>query len=81
MNETLAILIALGSAYVVGSIPLAYLLGRWIEKVDIRQVGTHNMGTMNTFYEVGFWAGMIVLAVDIGKGAVAVAIARAADEV
>ena len=35
------------------------------------------MGTMNTFYQVGFLPGMLVMAVDIGKGAVAVAIARA----
>ncbi len=77
MNDSAAIMIALVAAYLVGSIPLAYLLGRWLKGVDIRQVGTKNMGTMNTFYEVGFWPGMLVLTVDIGKGAMAVAIARA----
>ncbi len=79
MNETVAIIIALLAAYLVGSVPLAYLMGRWVKHLDIRQVGTKNMGTMNTFYEVGFWPGMLVLTVDIGKGAVAVAIARALD--
>ena len=69
--------IALAAAYLAGSLPLAYLMGRWVKGIDIRQVGTMNMGTMNTFYEVGFWPGMLVLTVDIGKGAVAVAIARA----
>ena len=76
MNETAAIALALLAAYVVGSIPLAYLMGRWRKGIDIRQVGTRNMGTMNTFYQVGFWSGMLVLTVDIGKGALAVAIAR-----
>ncbi|KTB48382.1 acyl-phosphate glycerol-3-phosphate acyltransferase [Dehalogenimonas alkenigignens] len=76
MNETLSIVAALIAAYLVGSIPLAYLMGRWLKGIDIRQVGTKNMGTMNTFYEVGFWPGMLVLTVDISKGAAAVAVAR-----
>ncbi|MEL7561697.1 glycerol-3-phosphate acyltransferase [Dehalogenimonas sp. 4OHTPN] len=76
MNETLSIVTALITAYLVGSIPLAYLMGRWLKGIDIRQVGTKNMGTMNTFYEVGFWPGMLVLTVDISKGAAAVAVAR-----
>ncbi|ADJ26282.1 protein of unknown function DUF205 [Dehalogenimonas lykanthroporepellens BL-DC-9] len=76
MNETLAVILALVAAYFIGSVPLAYLMGRWVKGFDIRQVGTRNMGTMNTFYQVGFWPGMVVLAVDIGKGALAVAVAR-----
>jgi len=34
------------------------------------------MGAMNVFYQAGFVAGILVLAVDIGKGAAAVALAR-----
>jgi len=34
------------------------------------------MGAMNVFYVVGFAEGLLVLAVDIGKGAAAVALAR-----
>lgn len=77
MNDTVGIILALIIAYLVGSVPLAYLMGRWIKGFDIRLVGTKNMGTMNTFYQVGFWPGMLVLTVDIGKGALAVGIARA----
>jgi glycerol-3-phosphate acyltransferase PlsY len=76
LNETVEIVIALAAAYLVGSVPLAYLMGRWIKHFDIRQVGSKNMGTMNTFYQVGFLPGLLVMAVDIGKGALAVAIAR-----
>ncbi|MGI2335667.1 MAG: glycerol-3-phosphate acyltransferase [Dehalogenimonas sp.] len=76
MNETLTIVLALAAAYLIGSFPLAYLMGRWVKGFDIRQVGTKNMGTMNTFYQVGFWPGMLVLTADIGKGALAVGIAR-----
>jgi glycerol-3-phosphate acyltransferase PlsY len=73
-----AILIAasLVAAYLIGSFPSAYIIGRLRKGVDIRKVGSHNMGAMNVFYRVGFWYGMLVLALDIGKGAAAVALAR-----
>jgi glycerol-3-phosphate acyltransferase PlsY len=45
MNDTSAIILALVAAYFIGSVPLAYLMGRWIKGFDIRRVGTKNMGT------------------------------------
>ena len=75
-NEALASIIALIVAYFLGSIPAAYLAGRWRKGIDIRQVGTHNMGAMNSFYSLGFLTGLGVLATDIGKGAAALALAR-----
>jgi len=74
-NEALFIAIALVAAYLIGSFPPAYIAGRLIKGIDIRQVGTRNMGAMNVFYQVGFAAGFLVLAVDVGKGAAAVALA------
>jgi len=70
------IALALVLAYLIGSIPTAYAMGRLRKGVDIRQVGSRNMGAMNVFYSVGFAEGLIVLAVDIGKGVAAVALAR-----
>jgi glycerol-3-phosphate acyltransferase PlsY len=69
--------VALLGAYLLGSIPTAYMIGRARKKTDIREVGSRNMGAMNTFYEVGFIWGLLVLAVDIGKGMAAMAIASA----
>ncbi len=63
-------------AYLIGSFPSAYVAGRLLKGVDIREVGSRNMGAMNVFYKVGFWPGVMVLAVDIGKGAAAVALVR-----
>ena len=63
-------------AYLLGSIPTAYLMGKTKRGIDIRQVGSHNMGTMNVMYQVGFWEGLLVLAIDIGKGALAVYISQ-----
>ena len=75
-DEVLFIAIALVAAYLIGSFPPAYIAGRLFKGIDIRQVGTRNMGAMNVFYQVGFAVGLLVLAVDIGKGAAAVALAR-----
>jgi len=75
-SQILLIPTALISAYLLGSIPSAYIMGRLRKGIDIRQVGSRSMGAMNVFYQVGFAEGLLVLAVDIGKGAAAVALAR-----
>jgi glycerol-3-phosphate acyltransferase PlsY len=75
-SQILYIAIAIIGAYLIGSFPTAYIMGRLRKGIDIRRVGTRNMGAMNVFYQVGFAAGITVLAVDIGKGAAAVALAR-----
>jgi len=76
INEILFIVGVLICAYLIGSFPSAYLAGRFRRGIDIREVGSRNVGAMNVFYKVGFVAGLLVLAVDIGKGAAAVALAR-----
>jgi len=75
-NEALAITLSLIGAYLLGSIPSAYIMGRLRKDFDIRQVGSRNMGAMNVFYNVGFFSGLTVLIADLGKGAAAVALAR-----
>lgn len=64
--------LAIVMSYLLGSIPSAYLAGRFGKKVDIRDIGSRNMGAMNTFYSIGIVAGLLVLLVDIGKGTLAV---------
>lgn len=59
--------------YFVGSFPTAYLLVKWKTKVDIRQVGSGNVGTLNTMEVTGSKSlGVAVLIIDILKGAVPV---------
>ena len=45
-NDAPFIAIALISAYLIGSIPTAYIAGRLRKGIDIRQVGTRNVGAM-----------------------------------
>jgi glycerol-3-phosphate acyltransferase PlsY len=75
-SQILAIAIAIIAAYLIGSFPSAYIVGRLRKGIDIREVGSRSMGAMNVFYQVGVVEGILVLAVDIGKGAAAVALAR-----
>jgi len=62
-------------AYLLGSIPSAYIITRLAKGKDIRQVGGGNVGTRNVFREVGLGAAIAVGIFDVGKGAAAVAIA------
>ena len=75
INTVLAFITSVVVSYLIGSIPSAYLVGRAFKGVDIRKVGSHNMGAMNTFYAIGFWPGMLVLASDVCKGILAVLLA------
>ena len=63
-------------AYLLGSIPSAYLVARVAAGVDIRQLGNGNMGAKNTFKSLGWLPGLVVVSADMGKGALAMAMAR-----
>ncbi len=76
ISDIFFITLALICAYLIGSFPSAYLIARFRKGIDIRGVGSKNVGAMNVFYKVGFAEGILALAVDIGKGAAAVALAR-----
>ena len=64
--------------YLIGSIPTAYLLVKWKSRVDIRTVGSGNVGTLNS-YEVtnSKLVGVGVLLVDLLKGAAGALVSEA----
>lgn len=67
----LPFLLAAAGAYLMGSLPTGYLVAR-ARGVDIRRVGSGNIGATNVFRILGTPAGVFVLLVDAGKGALAV---------
>ncbi|MGP6147558.1 glycerol-3-phosphate 1-O-acyltransferase PlsY [Jeotgalibaca sp. A122] len=67
MNTVFAIVLA----YLLGSIPSGVWIGKGFYKTDIREHGSGNMGTTNTFRVLGTKAGIIVLVMDILKGSLA----------
>ncbi len=70
MKELLLIIIA----YLIGSIPTALIISRSFFGVDIREYGSGNMGATNTFRVLGPKFGTIVMAGDMLKGILAVAL-------
>ena len=69
-----ALLILCG--YVLGSVPTGILVG-WARGVDVRAVGSGNIGTANVLRAAGKWAAIATLAGDMAKGIIPVLIARA----
>ncbi len=62
------------AAYLVGSIPTSWWVGRIFHGVDLRKEGSGNLGATNTFRVLGARAALPVLVVDIAKGWVPVAL-------
>jgi acyl phosphate:glycerol-3-phosphate acyltransferase len=69
------VLLAIG-AYLLGSVPAAYLAIKWSRGVDIRKVGTGKVGAANVLNAGPKWLAVPVAIFDIGKGALAVWIAK-----
>ena len=59
-------------AYVLGSLPAAYLLVRLMTGKDVRVYGSGNVGGTNALRTAGWKVGVVVTAIDVLKGAVAV---------
>jgi glycerol-3-phosphate acyltransferase PlsY len=58
----------LAAAYLIGSIPFGILVGRGLFGVDPREVGSGNIGTVNSMRALGKVGGALVLVGDVIKG-------------
>ncbi len=72
----MSILLIVLVAYLLGSIPFSFIMTRIVSKTDIRRLGNGNAGAKNTTESVGFFAGVLVALLDIGKGVLAVMLAQ-----
>lgn len=61
------------AAYLLGAIPFAYIAGRLLKGIDIRQHGSGNVGATNVLRVLGRGPGAAVLLLDLGKGWLAAA--------
>jgi acyl phosphate:glycerol-3-phosphate acyltransferase len=64
------------AAYGVGAVPFAFIVARRFAGVDVRAVGSGNVGASNVARTAGTTLAVIVLVLDIAKGALAVWVAR-----
>jgi glycerol-3-phosphate acyltransferase PlsY len=77
MNPPTAVaVVVLVGAYLVGSVPIAWLLGRW-RHVDLRDVGSGNPGTSNLFRNAGIGPAVLAGPLQFAQGVVPVVVARA----
>ena len=63
------------TAYLLGSIPFSYIIARR-RGVDVRRVGSGNVGATNVMRSVGRGAGLAAFALDFLKGTAATLVAR-----
>ena len=71
---TALLLLAIG--YLLGSMPNGYLAGRWLKGIDLRDCGSGSTGATNVLRNVGKGPALAVFLIDVGKGALAVLLAR-----
>lgn len=66
----------LAVAYLLGSIPTAWLAGRLLKGIDIREHGSRSVGATNALRTLGTWPGLAVLLIDVLKGVAAIVFVR-----
>ncbi|MEM7445242.1 MAG: glycerol-3-phosphate 1-O-acyltransferase PlsY [Pseudomonadota bacterium] len=62
-------------AYLLGATPTGYLAGKLLKGIDLREHGSKSTGATNVLRTLGKWPALVVLAVDVLKGAGAIAFA------
>lgn len=67
------------ASYLIGSIPVAWLITKIVTGEDLRQLGSGNVGVLNTMLSAARWTGVLVFLAEASKGALAVIVARATD--
>lgn len=77
-SDLILIASTLVACYLIGSIPLAWLIARLVTGNDLRQMGSGNLGVTNTALTVARWAGLLVFLGEAAKGIAAVLLMRAA---
>jgi len=66
----------LAIAYLFGSIPTGYIVGRLLKGIDLREHGSGSTGATNALRTLGVGPFVVVLVVDVVKGVVAIVFAR-----
>ena len=69
MNPALGVLIPVATGYLCGSLPFGLWLGRALRGVDVRTLGSGNLGATNVYRSLGPGIGIATLVLDMAKGA------------
>lgn len=63
---------AILAAYLLGSVPFGFLIGRMLKGIDVRAHGSGNIGATNVWRIAGAGCGLATGLLDLGKGWLAV---------
>lgn len=72
MGGLTAVLAAVAIGYLLGAMPWGLWLGRWFRGVDVRTLGSGNLGATNVYRSLGPPLGIATLVLDMLKGAAAI---------
>ena len=61
--------------YGLGSLPIGFLLTNRLKGIDLRRVGSGNVGAANVYRSAGLKVALLVVAIDLAKGAASVLLA------
>lgn len=68
----LSLILLIIASYIVGAVPFAFLIGKYFKGIDIRKIGSGNLGSTNAFRTLGIPYGILVQLLDIAKGLIVV---------
>src|SRR4030043_2060187 len=72
INEVIAVVLG----YLIGSIPSAYIIGRLMGKIDVRQEGDGRISAAAVHRKLGVVPFVLVVVMDVGVGVLSVLIAK-----
>ncbi|MCB4407396.1 glycerol-3-phosphate 1-O-acyltransferase PlsY [Synechococcus sp. MU1642] len=76
IQTALTSLLLLAIGYLLGAIPSGYLAGRLLKGIDLRDCGSGSTGATNVLRNVGKGPALVVFLIDVGKGVLAVLLAK-----
>ena len=75
-TDSILFIVLILSAYLLGSVPVAYLLVKWSRGIDLRRYGSGNVGASNVIAAASKRLAIPVIVFDLGKGAAMVWVAQ-----
>tara|TARA_Y100001968_G_scaffold333934_1_gene401373 strand:- start:8411 stop:9010 length:600 start_codon:yes stop_codon:yes gene_type:complete len=64
------------TSYLLGSIPTGFLCGKYLKKIDLREIGSGSTGATNVLRNIGKWPALFVFIIDVFKGFISVELAH-----
>ena len=73
VNYDLRLIAVFVVTYLIGSVPLAFWLGKWVYHIDLRHFGMRDVGALNAYrIKKNIWIALIIGLIDLGKGLISV---------